>query len=69
MQWLSLMHILAIAVALEQCTWIKFSALAEKLTSLTALEVLLSVVLFSTHMQEYAVKVWINDKIMLHFRV
>ena len=46
-----------LALALAQCTWMKFSALAVRLTSLTAPEALLSAVLLSTHMQEYDAKV------------
>ena len=57
-QWPFLTLILVLALALEQCTWMKFSVLAERLTSLTALEALLSAVLLSTHMLEYDVKVW-----------
>ena len=57
MQWLSLIPILVLALAFAQFTWMMFSALEERLTSLTALEALLSAVLLSTHMQEYDVKV------------
>ena len=57
-QWPFLILILVLALALEQCTWMKFSVLAERLTSLTAPEALLSAVLLSTHMLEYDVKVW-----------
>ena len=57
MQWPSLILTLVLALALALCTWMMFSALAERLTSLTALEALLSAVLLSTHMQEYDVKV------------
>ena len=56
-----------LALALAQCTWMKFSALEERLTLLTAPEALLSTVLLSTHMQEYDVKVWING--VIRFRV
>ena len=65
MQWPSLILILVLALALAQCTWMKFSALAERLTSLTAPEALLSTVLLPTHMQEYDVKVWINGVICI----
>ena len=64
MQWSSLTPILVLPLALEQCTWMKFSALAERLTSLTALRALVSAVLLSTHMQEYDVKVWSNGYII-----
>ena len=57
MQWPSLILTLVLALVLAQCTWMKFSALEERLTSLTALEALPSAVLLSTHMQEYDVKV------------
>ena len=65
MQWLSIMHILVLAVAFAQCTWMKFSALVERLTSLTVSEALLSAAPSSTHMQEYDVKVGINDRVVL----
>ena len=57
MQLSSITPILVLALALAQCTLMKFSALAVRLTSLTALEALLSAVLLLTHMQEYDVKV------------
>ena len=57
MQWPSLILTLVLALVLAQCTWMKFSALAERLTSLIAPEALLSAVLLSTHMQECDVKV------------
>ena len=57
MQWPSLIPILVLAQALAQCTWMKLSALEERLTSPTVLKALPSVVLLSTHMQEYDVKV------------
>ena len=57
MQWPSLILILVLALALAQSTSMKFSALAVRQTSLTALKVLLSAVLLSIHMQEYDVKV------------
>ena len=66
MQWSSLTPILVLPLALEQCTWMKFSALAERLTSLTALRALVSAVLLSTHMQEYDVKVWRKNNLILH---
>ena len=53
--------ILVLALALVQYIWIKLSALAVRLTSLTALEVLLLPVLLSSPMQEYVVKVWRNN--------
>ena len=55
---------LVLLLALAQCTWMKFSALAVRLTSLTVLEALLSAVIHTTHMQECDVKVWINDKMV-----
>ena len=61
------MHTLVLALALAQCTWMKFSALEERLTSLTAAEALPSAVLLTTHMQECDVKVWRNNKMMLGF--
>ena len=61
MQWLSLILILVLVLVLAQYTWIILSALAGRLTSLTAPEALLSAVLHSTHMQECDVKVWISD--------
>ena len=64
MQWPSLIPILVLALALAQCTLMKFSALVERLTSLTAPGALLSPVLLPNHMQEYDVKVWGNDKIV-----
>ena len=64
MQWPSLIPILVLALALAQCTWMMFSALVERLTSLTAPEALLSAVLLPNHMQEYDVKVWKNGKIV-----
>ena len=63
MQLSSLTHILVLALALAQYTLMKFSALAERLTSLIALKALLSAVLLSTRMQEYDVKVWRNNKL------
>ena len=57
MQWPFLIPILVLALALALCTWMKFSVLVERLTSLTAPEALLSPVLLSTHMQEYDAKV------------
>ena len=66
MQWPSLTPILVLALVLAQCTWMKFSALAVKPTSLTATEVLLSTVLLSAHMQEYDVKVCRNGIMILH---
>ena len=65
MQWPSLTHILALPWAFVLCTWMKFSALAVRLISLTAPKALLSAVLLSNHMQEYDVKVWRNDKVVL----
>ena len=65
MQWSSLILTLALALALARCTWMRLSALEEKLTSLTAPEALLSVVLLSTHMQEYDVKVWRKNNLIL----
>ena len=56
-QWLFLIPTLVLALALAPCTSMKFSAQAERLTSLTAPEALLSAVLHSTHMQECDVKV------------
>ena len=67
MQWPSLTHTLALPRAFVLCTWMKFSALAARLISLTAPKALLSAVLMSNHMQEYDVKVWGNDKIVLYF--
>ena len=64
MQCPSLILILGLVLALAQCTWMKFSALAQRLTSLTVLEAQLSAVLLSTHIQEYDVKVCENSKIM-----
>ena len=61
MQWPSLILILVLALDLAQCTWMKFSVLAERLTLLIAVKALPSAVLLSTHMQEYDVKVWKND--------
>jgi len=66
MQSPSLILILVLALALAQCTWMKWSAQAERLTSLTAPEALLSAALPSTHMQEHDAKVWSNDDMMLH---
>ena len=67
MQWPSLILTLVLVLAFVQCTWMKFSALAERLTSLTALEALLSsVLLLFSHMQEYDVKVWRNDIMILY---
>ena len=63
MQLSSLTHILVLALALAQYTLMKFSVLAERLTSLIALKALLSAVLLSTRMQEYDVKVWRNNKL------
>ena len=57
MQWPSLILILVLALAFVKCTLMKFSALEERLTSPAALKALPSVVLLSTHMQEYDVKV------------
>ena len=57
MQWPFLIPILVLALALALCTWMKFSVLAVRLTSLTAPKALLSAVLLSTHMQEYGAKV------------
>ena len=57
MQWPSLILTLVLVLALAQCTWMKYNALAVKLISLIALEALLSAALLSTHMQEYDVKV------------
>ena len=57
MQLPSLILTLVVALALAQCTLMKFSVLAVRLTSLTALEALLLAVLLSSHMQEYDVKV------------
>ena len=51
------MLILVLALAFVQCTLIKFSALAERLTSPAALKALPSAVLLLSHMQEYDVKV------------
>ena len=65
MQWSSLTPILVLPLALAQCTWMKFSALAARLTSLTVLEALLPAVLLSTHMQEYDVKVWRKNSLIL----
>ena len=65
MQWPSLILTLVLLLALAQCTWMKWSALEERLSSLTSPEALLSAVLISTHMQEYDVKVWINDGVVL----
>ena len=67
MQWPSLIPISGLALALVQYTWMKLSALVVRQTSLTALEVLLSAVLLSSHMQEYDVKVWSDDKIDVAF--
>ena len=67
MQWPSLIPILGLALVLAQCTLMKFSALAVRLTSLTASEALLSAVLLSIHMQEHGVKVWSDDKIDVAF--
>ena len=64
MQWSSLILILVLVLALARCTWMKLSARAERQTSLTALEALLSAVLLYTHIQEYDVKVCENSKIM-----
>ena len=61
MQWPSLILTLVLALALTQCSWMKLGALAERLTSLTAPEAILSAVLMFTHLQEYDVKVWISD--------
>ena len=66
MQSPSLILILVLALALAQCTWMKWHALAMRLTSLTAPEALLSAALPSTHMQEHDAKVWSNDDMMLH---
>ena len=65
MQWSSLILTLVLALALAWYTWMRLSALAERLTSLTALEALLSAVLLSTHMQEYDVKVWRKNNLIL----
>ena len=67
MQWFFLILISVLALELAQCTWMKLSALAEKLTLLTAPEALLSVVLLSTHIQEYDVKVCENINIILQW--
>ena len=67
MQWSSLILILVLALALARCTWMKLSALAERLTLLTVLEAQLSAVLLSTHMQEYDVKVCQNSNIILQW--
>ena len=61
MQWPFLILILALALVLAQCTWMKLSVLVVRLTSLIAPEALLSAVLLSIRMQEYDVKVWISD--------
>ena len=66
MQWPFLTPILVLALALTLCTWMKFSALGVRLTSLTVAEALLSTVLMSAHMQEYDVKVWMNDEMVLY---
>ena len=48
-----------LVLALAQSTWIMLAALAVRLTSLTALEALLSAVHMATQkMLEYGVKVW-----------
>ena len=57
MRWLCSTPILVLALVLAQCTWMKFSALVARLTSLTALEALLSAVIQYAHMQEYDAKV------------
>ena len=57
MQWPFVTPILVLALVLVQFTWMRWSVQAEKLTSLTAPEALLSVVLLSSHMQEYDAKV------------
>ena len=60
MQWHSLTHILVLHLEHVQCTWMKFSALAVRLMSLTVPEALPSAVIICTHMQEYDVKVGRN---------
>ena len=66
MQWPSLILILVLALVLAQCTWMKFSALAVRLISLTAPGAIQSAALPSTHMQEHDAKVWCNDYMMLN---
>ena len=58
MLWPFLSPTLVLALALAQFTWMKFSALAQRVNSLTVVEALLPAVLLLTHMQEYDVKVW-----------
>ena len=57
MQWPFVTPILVLALVFAQFTWMRWSVQAEKLTSLTVLEALLSAVLLSSHIQEYDAKV------------